>query len=139
VLDNCSTPPNIVQEIVNDCNSRTIHFPIDHKNLNFHIVFLLSLAQTFADQSCTHIYTHSHSRTQIYSLHILTYTPFIYPTFNLRLYKAKKVEILVINLIVMALYHIICHESSPIKCNISRRQWKCIMYLSKVAHHISKR
>ena len=46
---------------------------------------------------------------------------------------------LVINLIVMALYHIICYDSSPIKCNISRRQWKCVMYLSKVASHISKR
>ena len=49
VLDHCSMPPNIVQEIVNDCNSRTIHFPIDHKNLNFHIVFSLSLSETFAD------------------------------------------------------------------------------------------
>ena len=30
------------------------------------------------------------------------------------------------------------HDSSPIKCYISRRQWKCIMYLSKLATHISK-
>ena len=88
VLDNCSMPPNIVQEIFNDCNFRTIHFPIDHKNLNFHIVFLLSLAETFVGiwTNLVHIYTHTHTpNTQTYSLQILKYTPLIYPTFNLRL------------------------------------------------------
>ena len=59
-------PPNIVHEIFNDCNFRTMHFPIDHKNLNFHIVFLLSLAETFADIgiNLVHIYTHTHTPVQ---------------------------------------------------------------------------
>ena len=77
VLDHCSMPPNIVQEIVNDCNSRTIHFPIDHKNLNFHIVFSLSLSETFADNGVhlLHIYTHTHTpvhkHTHLKCWHIL--------------------------------------------------------------------
>jgi len=135
VLDNCSMPPNIVKEIVNDCNSRTIHFPIDHRNLNFHIVLLLSLIETFADIGINllHIYAHtySHSRTQTDSLYILTYTPFYLSHFQFEVVKSKKVWYTGNKSYCYALYHIIYSESSPIKCNIFRRQWKCILYLRK--------
>ena len=134
-------PPNSVQKIVNDCNYRTIHFPIDHKNRNFHIVFLLSFAESFADIRIKLVLIYAQILTLPYT-NILTLNADIYSFylfhFQFEVVKSKKgwnngnksycygsVS-----------YH--KHESSPIKCYISRRQWKCIMYLSKLATHISK-
>jgi len=93
ILDNCSMPSNIVQEIVNDYNSRTIPFLINHKNLDFHIVFLLFFGETFSDigVNLVHIYTHTLTlpHTNILTLHTDIYSFHLFH-FQFEVVKSKK-------------------------------------------------